>query len=220
MSFFQSFVYCHDFEIFCVCETWLSDNIHDPEILPDNLILYRKGRPSHGGGVLIAVVRSYHSVALPSPPDLEVVTVKLDDHELVICCVYDPPSVSHSYVGLLIDYLTDLQSSSVHCIIVGDFNFPDINGHPFLPLLNYLISFVISHSYPTCVTVYSCNILDLVLSSASVTIDNLSVVPFSSLILSDHFVISFSPSIVLKHYTKSGPSYVLDYSKTDYGDGC
>ena len=89
MSFFQSFVYSHDFEIFCVCETWLSDNIHDHEILPDNFILYRKDRPSRGGGVLIAVTSSYHSVALLSPSDLEVVTVKLGlDHELVICCVY------------------------------------------------------------------------------------------------------------------------------------
>ena len=70
MSFFQSFVYSHDFEIFCVCETWLSDNIHDHEILPDNFILYRKDRPSRGGGVLIAVTSSYHSVTLPSPSDL------------------------------------------------------------------------------------------------------------------------------------------------------
>jgi len=97
MSFFQSFVYSHDFEIFCVCETWLSDNIHDHEILPNNFILYHKDRPSRGGGVLITVVSLYHSVALPS--------LKLGlDHELVICCVYVPPSASHSYVGLFIDY--------------------------------------------------------------------------------------------------------------------
>ena len=192
MSFFQSFVYSHDFEILCVYETWLSDNIHDHEILPDNFILYRKDRPSRGGGVLIAVVSSYHSVTLSSP-DLEVVTVKLGlDHELVICCVYVPPSASHSYVGLLINYLTVLQSSSVHCIIVGDLNFPDINWS----------SSELSNKF--CDFIFDCNLTqhvsqptqvkgNLVLSSASVTTDNLLVVPFSSLILSDHFVISFSP---------------------------
>jgi len=164
---------------------------------------------------------------LPSTPDLEVVTVKLGlGYELVICCVYIPPSVSHSYVCLLIHYLTDLQSSSVHCIIVGYFNFPDINWSSLYAsseLSNMFCDFIFDcnltqHvSQPTHV---KGNILDLVLSSASVTIDNLSVVPFSSLILSDHFVISFSPSMVLKHLTKSGPSYVLDYSKTDYGSIC
>ena len=191
------------------------------------IILYHKDIPSRGGGVLIAVVSSYHSVALPSPPDLEVVTVKLGlDHELVICCVFLPPSASHSYVGLLIDYLTDLQSSSVHCIIVGDFNFPDISWsslYASFELSNKFCDFIfdcnlIQHvSQPTHV---KGNILDLVLSSASVSIDNLSVVPFTSLILSDHFVISFSPSIILKHYIKSGLSYILDYSQTDYGSIC
>ena len=144
---------------------------------------------------------------------------------LVICCVYVPPSASHSYVGLLIDYLIDLQSSSVHCIIVGEFNFPDINWSSLYAsseLSNKFCDFIFDcnltqHvSQPTHV---KGNILDLVLSSASVTIDNLLVVPFSFLI-SDHFVITFSPSIVLKHYTKSGPTYVLDYSKTDYGSIC
>ncbi len=66
------FVYSHDFEIFCVCETWLSDNIHDHEIIYivkiDLLV------------VVLSFVSSYHSVTLPSPPDLEVVTVKLGLH--------------------------------------------------------------------------------------------------------------------------------------------
>ena len=139
---------------------------------------------------------------MPSPPDLDVVTVKLGlHHKFVICCVYVSPTASHSYVGLLIDYLTDLQSSSVHCIIVGDFNFSDINWS------SLYASFELSNKF--CDFIFNCNltqhvslpthvkgnILDLDLSSASVTIDNLSVVPFSSLILSDHFVISFSPSV-------------------------
>ena len=226
LSLFQSFVYSNDFEILCVCETWLSDNIYDHEILPVNFVLYRKDRPSRGGGVLIAVANSYYSVVLPSPSDLEIVTVKVGiDHELIICCVYVPPSASHTYVGLLIDYLTDLQSSSVHCIFVGDFNFPDINWSSLYASSessNMFCEFIFDCNltqYVSQPTHVKGNILDLVLSSASVTVDNLSVVPSSSL-LSDHFVISFSPSVVLKHSNKSGPSYVLDYSKADYGIIC
>ena len=52
---FQSFVYSSQFNIFCICETWLSDFVYDHEILPCNYSIYRKDRMSRGGGVLVAV---------------------------------------------------------------------------------------------------------------------------------------------------------------------
>ena len=81
-------MYSNSFDIICVCETWLSDFVYDHEVLPTNYVIYRKDRPSRGGGVLIAVSNSLHSVCLSSPLDLEIVTVKLGvDRNLILCTI-------------------------------------------------------------------------------------------------------------------------------------
>ena len=109
MSNFQSFVYASHYNVFCLTETWLSDFIFDFEILPSDFVIYRKDRPLRGGGVLVAVKSSFPSSLVPSPPDLEVVSVKIGiDHELLICTVYVPPNSSETYLSLLLSYLTDL----------------------------------------------------------------------------------------------------------------
>ena len=85
LSKFQSFVYASKFNVFCVTETWLSNYIYDCEILPTDFVLYRKDRPSRGGGVLIAVKSSFHSSLIPSPSDVEVISVKLgSDQDFIL----------------------------------------------------------------------------------------------------------------------------------------
>ena len=121
-------MYTFNFCIICLTETWLSDFICNGEILPTGFVLYRKDRPSRGGGVLIAVRESLFSSFIPSPHDLEMVCVKLGrGNDCVICCVYIPPECSFSYVSSVVQFLTDLTSSFRKCVIVGDFNFPDID---------------------------------------------------------------------------------------------
>ena len=127
LSNFQSFVYASKFNVFCITETWLSDSIYDGEILSYDYTLYRKDRLSRGGGVLVAVNCSIPSSLLPSPPDLEVASVKCGlNTELILCTVYVPPNSSESYLTSLFTYLSDLTCSPNQCLIVGDFNFPDI----------------------------------------------------------------------------------------------
>ena len=77
LSIFPSFVYASKFNVFCITKTWLSESIYDGEILPYDYTLYRKDRLSRGGGVLVAVNCSIPTSLLPSPPDLEVTSVKL-----------------------------------------------------------------------------------------------------------------------------------------------
>ena len=71
----QSFVYSSSFDVICITETWLSDFIYDKEILPYKFTFYRRDRGSRGGGVLIAVNDNLPSILIPSPPNLEVVSV-------------------------------------------------------------------------------------------------------------------------------------------------
>lgn len=84
LSQFQSFVYSSDFTIFYLTETWLSGHVSDGEIFSNDFVIYRNDRPSRGGGVLIAVKSHVDSSRLPSPPDIEVVSVKIGvDHDFV-----------------------------------------------------------------------------------------------------------------------------------------
>ena len=77
------------YNIYCVTETWLSDFIFDHEILPCGYSLYHKDRSSRGGGVLIAVSDLISSSLIPSPPDLEVITVNVFCHNgpITFCTV-------------------------------------------------------------------------------------------------------------------------------------
>ena len=77
--------------------------------------------------MLVATRQSVISSIIPSPSDLEIVSIKIGLHnDLALCCVYVPPESSSSYISLLIHFLTHLVSSFSKCIILGDFYFPDI----------------------------------------------------------------------------------------------
>ncbi len=74
---------------------------------------------------MIAVRDSISTTLIPSPGDLEVIVVNIGHpYEATLCTVYIPPSAS---VKLLIDYLSSLLCSSSRIVLVGDFNYPDIN---------------------------------------------------------------------------------------------
>ncbi len=72
---FQSFVYMSSYLILAVTETWLSPHILVNEILPSSFCIYRRDRPTRGGGVLLAIHRSVPAILVPSPPYLELVIV-------------------------------------------------------------------------------------------------------------------------------------------------
>ena len=90
--------------MYCITETWLSDFVFDGEILSCGYVLYCKDRPTHGGGVLVAVNELLISSLIPSPIDLEVVTVLVGQNDSVISCVYVPPDSSFSYIDSFVDF--------------------------------------------------------------------------------------------------------------------
>jgi len=174
-------VYASEFNVFCLTETWLSDFVFDSEVLPHDFIVYRKDRASRGGGVLVAVHDSIPSLLLSSPSDIEVVSVKLsvNNYDFILCTVYVPPHSSESYVFSVIQYLSDIVCSFSNCIIVGDFNFPDVCWSSLSgtsSLSNHFCEFVFDHNltqHVTNPTHIMGNILDLVLTSAGMSIIDL-----------------------------------------------
>ena len=128
LSNFQSFVYSNPFEIYCITETWLSNFVYDNEIIPSKFNIYRKDRKSRGGGVLVAINESLQSSIIPSPDDLEIISVSITHREtIILCTVYIPPNSDSDYLNSLLLYLSSLYISHDHIILVGDFNLPDID---------------------------------------------------------------------------------------------
>ena len=98
LASFMSFVYSSNLEIICCTETWLTGDTFDNEILPSGYTIHRKDRSSRGGGVMIAVKDSITCAYLPSPSDLEVVSVQVGlPNPVTVCSVYAPPSASDLY---------------------------------------------------------------------------------------------------------------------------
>ena len=132
LSLFQAYVYLFNFDVICLSETWLSESVFDQEILPTNYSIYRKDRPSRGGGVLIAVKDTIPVSVHPSDlsnnaPEILTVTLNLCK-PTILSCVYLPPSPNDYYMNDAISNLTQVIQSnqSADTIIVGDFNLPDI----------------------------------------------------------------------------------------------
>ena len=227
-SLFQSLVYSQEPSVFAVTETWLSDSYFDGEVLPSGYTIFRKDRKNRGGGVLLAVDESLPVSLLPSPPTLEVLTVKVNlGKPVLVCVVYVPPSSDISTFESLLSYLSSLFSPSNTVLVMGDFNCPDIDW-PTLsgvsPISTLLCDFVFDYNISQVVespTHVKGNVLDLVLTNSAQLIHSLTVFT-DKFQYSDHFLIKFS----LHRMAPKSTSFnhrclpVLNYSRADYEGMC
>ena len=156
LSQFQSFVYASDFQIIGLSETWLSNNITDLEIFPHGYLLYRKDRGSRGGGVMLAVSNKLPSRQVPSPHNLEIVTVSISisTTDITCCMIYTPPNATTEYHRDLVKYLVTVAALFTPILIFGDFNLPDINWTTLTG------NSAVSNNF--CVFVFESNLIQLV----------------------------------------------------------
>ena len=205
------------FDIVAVTETWLSNAVCSSEILPEGFTVYRKDRASRGGGVLLAVSCSISSVEIPSPLNLEVVTVKVNDESsFVFCVVYVPPNSDTHYYSHLLDYLTNL-TLAYNVFLLGDFNTPDINWATLSGQSTFsqsFCAFIFESNLIASPTHIKGNILDLVLVNLPESVGNIII--HSKSTLSDHFPITFNVSSTRKRVTKSPILPTPNFSKLDY----
>ena len=153
------------------------------------------------GAVVSSLLSTPQSLVLlfVPPPNLEIVTVMLSSSSLILCTVYIPPACGESYLLSVIEYLSDLVSSNKNCIIVGDFNFPDIHWSSLScssPLSHYFCDFIFDYNLSQHVSVPTHkqgNTLDLVITTPGINISDLVVTHPVHSIASDHFIISFIP---------------------------
>ena len=183
--------------------------------------------PKRGGGVLIAVKSCVPSSPVPSPPDLEVISVEVGiKYDFVLCSVYIPQNSPACLISSLVLYLKSLVFLYSRCIFVGDFNLPEINWSCLTGLSlssNIFCEFVFACNLTQHVsqpTHAKGNILHLVLTSPTVTIENTSVNPKPLSTFSDHYIISFDISCCTLSTSCNKPSYVFNFSKANFSNLC
>ena len=227
MPNFQSFVYSSPYKVIGVVETWLTPSIFDNEILPSQYFIFRKDRPTRGGGVLLAVHKLISARLASSPLNLEVITVECYlNFPVTFCIVYSPPNASEDYHQHLLEYLHELALSSTRLIIIGDFNLPDISWERLSApssissqFCNLLFDLNL-HQLITDATHIKGNTLDLLITNSPDMVSNLTLSRDTiSLFNSDHFLVSFDLLAYCKTATHQ-PSKVFNYSKADMEGLC
>ena len=88
------------YNIVCVCETWLNEQINDSELFLSNFNIYRQDRKHQftntHGGALIAVKNtlSSHRLKTKEVDSCVLCKVKIEGVEIYICSFYNPPKTS------------------------------------------------------------------------------------------------------------------------------
>ena len=79
---------------------------------------------------MIAVSNKIPRQKITSPVNLEIIYIKLKlSNPITICVTFVPPSSTIAYYDDLFNFLLNLHIDSDKLIILGDFNFPDIDWH-------------------------------------------------------------------------------------------
>ncbi len=131
ITLLQELVHAGDYEVICVCETWLNKTVLDSELLP-GFNIFRKDRNGKiGGGVLIAVKEGLQATRRcdleRDGAELVVVQInKVNNSSVILYTYYRPPQTYSDSLKLLNNSLLSNPESS--CIVlIGDFNLPYIS---------------------------------------------------------------------------------------------
>lgn len=122
----------HNPDIIYGCETWLNQTVYDNEVLPSSYKVYRNDRADGYGGVLLGIRSNLPSYLIDVQSQTETCSVSLqqsNNQQVILVCVYRPPSSDTVYQEQLCNYIIDLTikypNSAIYC--AGDFNLPDID---------------------------------------------------------------------------------------------
>lgn len=234
ITLLQQLVYSGDFDVVCICETWLNRTVLDSEIIPEYSIFRLDRKDRTGGGVLIAVKADIHALRRPDlergGAELVVVEIRKGQGKpVLIYCFYHPDTVPESLIDLNYSLQTNCESSCI--VLVGDFNLPELDWsedqctpvnigsradhNVFCDQImgdNFFQQFIPG---PTHI---AGNKLDLLLSNCPEIIDGVSTFhPRDGKFPSDHYVVEFKIRLKFKRAT-AAKRQVFDYKNGNFND--
>ena len=177
----------------------MSHAILDREILPLDYSICRNDRSSRGGGVLLAIHNSipYHQIEATNELEIIIVEILTEIH-FCLCAVYIPPNSAPTYHTALLIYLEKLLTKYDNVIMVGDFNFGDINWQTLSAegsVSDAFCDFVFNNNLEQLIqspTHCLGNILDLVITNCSSLVDSPTVMSTGLTDTCDHRIITFN----------------------------
>jgi exonuclease III len=120
-------------------ETHLNPNIKDAEIHIENFVPLRTDRTGgrKGGGIVVYIRENLAPVTTTilsqSNGTVEFSMLHIQSLNIIVISVYRPPDCSYHHFAEAMDLikskLTELDASAPNLVMVGDFNFPNINWH-------------------------------------------------------------------------------------------
>ncbi len=188
--------------------------------------MFRRDRLStRGGGVLLIIRNTISARRVSTSPTVssEVLLVEvLTPSPVIFCLTYLPPDSHVDLVSCLLNHLVPITESQ-QTVILGDFNFPDINWDTLSgssPGAKLLCDFTSDQNLCQLVedpTHSKGNILDIVLTNSPEVISNLIVQPLSYLpcLSSDHHPITFQISCSVTTPSEN-PTPTYNYRKANY----
>jgi len=123
-----------NYDIICLTETWLNDNVFDSELGFTNYNLYRNDRNNlsygkkRGGGVLLSInkIISCDVLNVSSVSGIEQVFLKLilNNIKIILGCIYIPPDSSCDVYSKHCEVIESiyLMYPDYNYVITGDFN--------------------------------------------------------------------------------------------------
>ena len=118
----------NSFDIPAISETWLSDKIPNELVNIPGFNVYRKDRPSHGGGVLLYIKETLPHTYCPDLTNFnntEVVWVRIDNKSspsFYVSCVYNPKADDENYYQCMLNNFENVLAKNKEIVILGDLN--------------------------------------------------------------------------------------------------
>ena len=147
---------CEKYDVICVTETMLNDEILNAEISIANFNIFRSDRlRGHGGGSCIYVRNTFSAEYVHDfiANDCMSIKLTLNSVDIVLICIYRSPSLSHENNICLINSIDQYISSipvNQNIIMVGDFNLPNVdwdNGIVICPTNTSNKSYLVQQAY-------------------------------------------------------------------------
>ncbi len=193
--------------VIAITESWLNSSFPSSFFCPPNYNAYRHDRSNgRGGGVIIFVLKEVFSFPVnvadsdlhSSRVNATACQIALQDsnNTVGLLCIYRPPDSTNDDNQVMLNMMTSFLSNNFdYNIILGDFNYPDINwpltasSHQGSLFLNFCQEHFLHQNICEPTRRVSGNILDLVLTSVGTGVSNISInEEFAS---SDHAIIQF-----------------------------